>query len=524
MSTARTEALSTLGIAALHLAELGYPVFRLVPRTKKPTKGSNGLLDATTDPEVIEAWWREMPEANIGVATEGLLILDPDLIDKLTANPKPNPWLTEERARELAAAPLQMTWSGGRQYFYRQPAGKAWRNTDSDIAQNVDTRAGGGYIVIAPSFVRDAGKSGRYRFVEGCELVARDLLPEPPARLAAELDRIEANRGKPATPKHETNGESNGKIPTGKRNAALASLAGTMRRRGMAPDAIEAALQVENRSKCDPPLTDNEVKAIAASVARYKPSDPVAADANERPAPEPFRPFPVDALPEPVGGYVTAAAAAIGCDSAYAALPMLAMLAACIGTTRRVQLKRDWCEPAVLWAAIVGESGTQKSPAIDAATKPAQVWQTKAIEHWREAWQQYERDLLLHDADMAEWKRNGRKKGEPAPTKPDEPICERLLVSDVTVEALADRLSTAPRGLLLCRDELSGWLGGFDQYRAKGKGSDVSHWLSMYGARPMTIDRKTGEADNSRCTGRCERYGWNPTPRLEACNRRWRPP
>ena len=53
----------------------------------------------------------------------------------------------------------------------------------------------------------------------------------------------------------------------------LASLAGTMRRRGMGTEAIAAALLRENASRCAPPLPDEEVNRIARSVSRYQPED-----------------------------------------------------------------------------------------------------------------------------------------------------------------------------------------------------------------------------------------------------------
>jgi Primase C terminal 1 (PriCT-1) len=62
------------------------------------------------------------------------------------------------------------------------------------------------------------------------------------------------------------------RIREGRRNAALASLAGTMRRRGASQEAITAALQAENQRRCDPPLADGEVAGIAASIARYQPA------------------------------------------------------------------------------------------------------------------------------------------------------------------------------------------------------------------------------------------------------------
>jgi hypothetical protein len=62
------------------------------------------------------------------------------------------------------------------------------------------------------------------------------------------------------------------RIREGQRNAMLASLAGTMRRRGASEGAIAAALMVENRLRCDPPLSDDEVRRIAVSITRYAPA------------------------------------------------------------------------------------------------------------------------------------------------------------------------------------------------------------------------------------------------------------
>src|SRR6202040_4305881 len=57
----------------------------------------------------------------------------------------------------------------------------------------------------------------------------------------------------------------------GQRNNNLTSLAGTMRRRGMSREAIEAALLEENRRRCVQPLLEAEVRRIAESAARYAP-------------------------------------------------------------------------------------------------------------------------------------------------------------------------------------------------------------------------------------------------------------
>jgi hypothetical protein len=82
----------------------------------------------------------------------------------------------------------------------------------------------------------------------------------PSGVLAAMREKPKASAAAPGEP-----------IGEGGRNAALASLAGVIRRKGMSPAAIEAALLEENRTRCQPPLPDAEVRQIAASVGRYQP-------------------------------------------------------------------------------------------------------------------------------------------------------------------------------------------------------------------------------------------------------------
>ena len=64
------------------------------------------------------------------------------------------------------------------------------------------------------------------------------------------------------------------------------------------------------------------------------------------------------------------------------------------------------------------------------------------------------------------------------------------MCSDITTECLAVRLMENPRGLILGRDELSGWFSSFNAYKG-GKGGDASQWLEIHRAHPIVVDRKS---------------------------------
>lgn len=209
----------------------------------------------------------------------------------------------------------------------------------------------------------------------------------------------------------------------------------------------------------------------------------------EAPAVPAFTPFPADVLPEPIRGFVTEAAKAIGCDASYIALPLLSGLASAIGNTHRIALKRGWTEPAIVWTAIVGDSGTAKSPALELGLRPIRKRQHDAMKEHAEAMKEYADTLAIHERDATQWKRS--KSDTPPPAKPEAPIADRCWTDDATTEALAVLLQQNPRGLLMVRDELAGWFN-FDRYAGGKGGGDAAKWLEMFGGRPMVVDRKTG--------------------------------
>lgn len=205
---------------------------------------------------------------------------------------------------------------------------------------------------------------------------------------------------------------------------------------------------------------------------------------------EPYRPFPANALPGPLDAFVDAAARAMACDPSYVALPLLAALASAIGSTRRVVLKRGYTQPAIIWGVMVGESGTTKTPPFQLVMRPIRDLQQKALQLHAEEMRQHDKALVRYDKALAKWKHD--KGNSDPPAKPEPPRAVRYIVSDTTVEALAPLLQENPRGVLLARDELAGWLGSFDRYAGGKGGSDSAHWLSMHNGESLIVDRKTG--------------------------------
>lgn len=191
--------------------------------------------------------------------------------------------------------------------------------------------------------------------------------------------------------------------------------------------------------------------------------------------------FPIEVLPLRVLWFVREAAEALGVDPALVAGPCLATLAGCIGNRRRIVIKPgSWSEACVLWIATVMPSGSRKTPANGLVLEHLHELEAAEIEKEKARRAEYEEQ-------MRDWKAALKGQRGEQPEEPER--ARRLLVSDITTEGLLSVHARAPHGLLLHRDELAGWIRGFDQYKG-GKGCDAQTWTEMYQGNPCLIDRK----------------------------------
>ncbi|MCL5744411.1 MAG: phage/plasmid primase, P4 family [Acidobacteria bacterium] len=213
------------------------------------------------DEQRVRQWWTARPTANIGIATGfHFFVLDVDVkgggldeFERLVL-----------KHGSLPDTAQQITGTGGKHYLFRMP-GFEVRNGAGLVAPGIDTRGVGGYIVAAPSIHPQTQREYEW---DGMDPLDEQPIADAPDWLLDVLrSRPVPEAYKPSASPAET------RIPTGKRNAALCSIAGAMRRKGLSRDEILAVLRVSNRTRCAEPLPESEIERIATSVARYKPDN-----------------------------------------------------------------------------------------------------------------------------------------------------------------------------------------------------------------------------------------------------------
>lgn len=220
--------------------------------------------------------------------------------------------------------------------------------------------------------------------------------------------------------------------------------------------------------------------------------------------PAAFRPFPVDALPEPMRSAVREKAQAVGCDPSAIALPMLSATAAAIGNSLQAEVSPEWREPAIVWTAVVCDPGDRKTQAMRQALAAIRRHEAQLRAEHANAKAAYEEAAAEHaKRERAKRERPGRKRAKGA-DRPEElgeelaeelsepkppPPGERIIATDATIKALAELLARNPRGLLLVQNELGQWFADFNRHAPGGKGGDAFAWAECFDAEAWTIDR-----------------------------------
>ncbi len=232
----------------------GWRLHPLKSRSKTPCLRDWQHL-ATSDLGQIEAWARQFPGCNWGA------VAGPE--SRFFAVDVDAPAAMQRLEDEYSPIPegLCVVTARGYALIYEWPRDADVRPATKRPCEGIDVRGQDSYIVIPPS-VHPSGHVYRY---------SDDSLPIPPCPawlLALILGHSQAGaQDRQSSP--AAGAVASQPIGKGGRTNRLVSLAGSVHKRGMTPEAIEAALLKEN-TQFAPPLPEEKVKAIAHDIpTRY---------------------------------------------------------------------------------------------------------------------------------------------------------------------------------------------------------------------------------------------------------------
>lgn len=210
----------------------------------------------------------------------------------------------------------------------------------------------------------------------------------------------------------------------------------------------------------------------------------------------PAPPLPLEVFGGYWSGWISDQAEAKSCAADYVAIGLLAAAGVLLGNARWGSPWGGWAEPPIVWVAAVGNPSSGKSPGLDAARDvcsaieaDANIGRDAELREWDAARRVAKLRAELWEAEC----RAALKTGAAPPPKPcdahepERPPRRRVVTSDATTEKVARLLLENPKGILVFRDELAGWIGSLDKYG--GAGSDRAFYLEGYGGRAYAVDR-----------------------------------
>lgn len=252
--------------------------------------------------------------------------------------------------------------------------------------------------------------------------------------------------------------------------------------------------------------------------------------------------FPTKVLGTFWKDWVETSARAANAPVDYTAGTLLATAGALLGNVRWPNVEGAWEHPSVLWIGLVGNPSTAKSPGMRPVRKLIQGIEQHRAQARSDAGAKHRLKAFYADWLDKAWKRNIEEalqarplpealqakppaKATPANDDPGAPaagividlpgdpladlpawpidaeipaapVMEVLHVVDATTEGLIATAAGSHRGLLQFSDELAGWFGGFDRYRAKGVSADRPFWLKAFDGDPYSVIRKGGDLKN----------------------------
>jgi Protein of unknown function (DUF3987)/Bifunctional DNA primase/polymerase, N-terminal/Primase C terminal 2 (PriCT-2) len=511
---------------ALKLAKAGLPIFPVAvtfnankQKWDKAPCVKGWQQEASTDEQKLRGWWRVFPAAVPGIelGRAGLVVIDTDrhggedgvaAFAGLVAQHVP-----------LPEHPIAKTAGDGEHHYFRQWSGEAFGNSEGLLrGKQINVRGRGGFAV-APGSVRPDGK--RWGAARLSKAYPENKIPTLPDWIAA---MIRASRSperlgsfgqahhSPAdrslwSPAEEARLRDALAYISSEDRSTWFEVGAALHQTGWdcareiwdawsqtTPGSFDADDQEKTWRSFDRPFA-GKPKTLASlfylaqgngwsfsdAPAEAKLSQNNSGSVSEPLPTDLFDPwqryiapaFPLDVLPPILKHFVAAESALIGCDRGALAMSALAAVSGALDHRFALKLMRhgNWWASPRLWVLLVGDPSVKKTPIINCAT-------SELDRPHASAWQKYQDDKAAYVAA------GGDEKNFKAPPA-------KSVVYDTTIEKLGIILSKQDRGVLIKRDEISGWIGSMEKYSSGGRGSavDRAFWLKAFDGGPYTVDR-----------------------------------
>jgi putative DNA primase/helicase len=215
-------------------------------------------------------------------------------------------------------------------------------------------------------------------------------------------------------------------------------------------------------------------------------------------------PLDPDLLPQPLREWIIDEAERMQVPIEMVAIPVLVGLSSVGGRQIGVHPKKhdDWLVIPNLWGGVVARSGMLKSPAQEKALAPIETLVKKATQEYENGLAESSAKQEVYAVKIKVVKKRIEEafKKDETPTTPQKDLADlkrkkaaskpterRYKTNDPTVEKLGELMKENPNGMLLIRDELSGWLRSLEK---DGREGDREFYLESWsGQSSFTVDR-----------------------------------
>jgi hypothetical protein len=206
--------------------------------------------------------------------------------------------------------------------------------------------------------------------------------------------------------------------------------------------------------------------------------------------------FPIEVLPTSLHAWLLRTARGAGVTPGHVAVPFLGITSSLIGTARRIRACRSWSEPLTMWGALIGFSGTGKTPSIDVTRRALSLIERGRKQKIAELQRQHETRAQKAKAEKKKWEQavaDAVENNLPAPPKPasaTDPgpfVAPRLCLSDSTIERIAVLLEARPQGIAFVADELARLFLNMKRYSS---GQDNEFWLEAWNGKNFVVERQ----------------------------------